>query len=184
MILIIILLALYNGLFVFILYMEHDPFFIKALLLYMTSIGVWYFQKKGLFRSFKFFVPLVMVFTISLSLFFTQKIYLMETKIYLDNTVVISMNDNQIDKEDSKRLKELLLDLEEYTTTVSSAEPTYTLSYSGLDDPDTLHIQIFKEDNFVLHGCLLGIEKGDTLEGYRLTNEVLDILERQENENN
>jgi hypothetical protein len=41
------------------------------------------------------------------------------------------------------------------------------------------YIHVFKDDKFVLHGCLLGVGKGDTLEGYLLTDELLDILERQ-----
>jgi len=178
-IIIFTLLGIYNGLLIFIFYMEHDPFFIKALLLFMASVMIWFFQKKRVFRSFKYFVSFVMVFTLLISSFFTQRVYAMIMGLYLDSTVVISMNGKRIDKEDSKRLKELFLDLEQYTTTVSSSESTYSLQYAGVDDPDTLPIHIFKEDKFVWNNTLLGVGKGDTLEGYLLTDDVLSILERQ-----
>jgi len=178
-IIIFTLLGLYNGLLVYVFYMEHAPFFIKALLLFMASIAIWFFQKKGVFRSFKYFVSFVMVLTLLISFFFTHKVYTMITGLYLDSTVVISMNGKRIGKEDSKRLKELFLDLEPYTATVSSSESTYSLQYAGVDDPDTLHIHIFKEDKFVWNNTLLGVGEGDALEGYLLSDEVLSILERQ-----
>ncbi len=173
------LLGIYNGLLVLSFYMAVDPFFIKALLLVIVSITILFFQKKKIFRSFKFFIPLVMIFTIILSLFFTQKLYVIMTRIYLDGTVVITVNNKRIDNEDSKRLKELFLNLEEYNVTVYNADPTYTLSYMGEDDLDYRHIHVFKEEKLVIRGCLLGVEEGDTVEGYLLTDELLNILKRQ-----
>jgi len=173
------LFGLYNGLLVFIFQMEHDPFFINALLLFMASIALWFFQKKSVFRRFKYFISFVMVFTLLVSSFFTYKAYVIMTGLYLDGTAVIWVNHRRVEQEDSKRLKALLLELEEYNATVSSDEATYSLSYMGIDDLDMRHIHIFKKDKLIIKGCLLGVGKGDTLEGYLLTDEVLSILERQ-----
>jgi len=175
--LVFILIGLYNGLLVFIFYMEFYPFFITALLLFIVSIGMFYFRNKGIFRNFKFFIPMLMFFSILLSLLFTQKLYVIMSGTYLNGTVVISVNGEKLGEEKSKLLKELFLNLEEYNATVDSATSTYMLTYQGEDDLDTRHIHIFKKEKLVIHGCLLGVGKGDTLEGYLLTDELLSILE-------
>ena len=173
-----ILLSLYNGLLVFIFYITYDPFFLKAVLLFVANLGLFYLYKRKVLAFFRFVVPLLIIISIGLSVFFTLRVYILMTGLYLDGTVVISINGKMIEKEDSKRLKELFLNLEEYNATVGSSNSTYTLSYSGIDDPDTLHIHIFEEEKLVLNGCLLGVGKGDRLEGYLLTDELLDVVER------
>lgn len=101
------------------------------------------------------------------------------TGLYLDGTAVIWVNNRRVNKEDTKQLKALLLELEEHNATVSSDEATYSLSYMGADDLDMRHIHIFKKDKLIVKGCTLGVRKGSILEGYLLTDEVLSILERQ-----
>ena len=174
-IIIFVLLGLYNSLLTSIFYMSHDPFFATAFLLLIISISAWFFYKKG----FKLSVPLIMVFTILVSLLFTQKLYVIIDGTYLDGTTVIYVNNKRINKKDSKRLKELFASLEEYNATLSSAEPTYTLSYMDTGDLDPRHVHIFKKDNIVKFGSLLGVHKGVTIEGYQLSDEMMDILNKQ-----
>ena len=176
----LILLILYSGFLVFIFYMENDTFMIKLSLWILGLMGVFllrYLYKKREVHYLKSLVASLLLYFSLLSFGFTQRAYALMAGVYIDGTSIISVNGKKADKERSKELKELFLNLEEYNTTISHSEPTYSLSYIGIDDPDYLHLHIFKEDRLVVEGCLLGVEKGDRLEGYLLSNELLKVLE-------
>ena len=176
----LILLILYSGFLVFIFYMENDTFMTKLSLWLLGLVGVFllrHLYKKREVHYLKSLVASLLVYFSLLSFGFTQRVYTLMTGVYIDGTSIISVNGKRAGEERSKKLKELFLNLEEYNTTISHFEPTYSLSYAGVDDPDYLHLHIFKEDRLVVEGCLLGVEKGDRLEGYLLSNELLKVLE-------
>ena len=117
-------------------------------------------------------------FLVTITILYTAKnLYVMQRGLYLDGGEIIWINGKLIEPKDKERFVLLLSRLKKVSAHVKS-EPTYSLSFTAHGDFDPRHLHIFKDKRFVYQGCLLGLEGGLDLEGYRLTKEAARKLEK------
>ena len=112
--------------------------------------------------------------------YIATNLYIMTRGIYLDGSSRIWINGHLITQQDKVAFTTLLNSLEKYHIHVKN-EPTYTISFSGRGDFDPRHLHLFRDKGLLYQGCLLGLEGGLDLEGYKLTKEADMILERLDN---
>lgn len=145
-----------------------------------TSVGISIFLFLILlywirYYDIKWLKKLLITYITTITLYIIYQLYIMTTEIYLDGSKAIWMNGQLMTQDDAYVFSNTLNHLENYNTFINK-HPSYTLSFMQVDDMDPRHLHIFRYKNLIYQGCLLGLEGGLLLKGYRLTKESDKIL--------
>ena len=104
----------------------------------------------------------------------------MSRGIYMDPSIIIWMNGQEMTKYDKESFTKILSSLDKYHAYIKN-DPTYTINTMTLGDFDPKYLHIFKNKKLIYQGDLMDFEDGLELNGYKLTDEANRILQKLHN---
>ncbi len=172
---ILVLLLVLFILFSLLIFLVDNSIAFIYLLILVILITIGLLMYKTSYKNSRWLQKLLW-FLVTVSILYTaENLYLVQRDIFVGGGL-LWINGKIVEPKDKERFASLLNGLKEQRLHIEE-QPTYSLSFTAHGDFEPRHIHIFRDKGFVYQGCLLGLEGGLDLDGYRLTKEADRQLE-------